>query len=131
MAAERNRKLTSSITYVIDRYKLSRGDFNSIMLICKLIKYCTRDILQYLIAKIFGEEISAELKAEIFLFLALKFQGINDLKTRVVQFCTTMGWKRSDMHYIEEPNQFKDPLFGKAYQNAACIKEFFSLITDY
>ncbi len=79
-AAKKNRELTSTLIYVIDRNAPLKDDFHFLQLIQKLTEYCTRDILQYLIKHIFGNEISAELKAEIIAFLVVNFKKQSEKK---------------------------------------------------
>ncbi len=120
-AAEENRKLTSAIIYVIDRYKPRLDDSTFLRLIDELTIYRTRDILQYLIEKIFGNEISAELKAEILIFLVTNFEEANlyiDTKKVIVQFCLMMQWTRPQIRYQGEPSQVSESIFGIEYMNS-------------
>ncbi len=118
-AAKQNRELTSTLMYVIDRYTPLKGDFYFLQLIQKLTEYCTRDILQYLIKHIFGNEISAELKAEIIAFLVISFkkescetsEPLTHPRILIPQFCIMMLWTRPQINYTGKPSKLSEDLF--------------------
>ncbi len=138
-AASKNRKLTPSIMFVIDSYQPRLDDNLFFKLIRALINCSSRDILQYLIEKVFGKTISAESKAQIFIFFVIQlqfFDCFSEARANIVKFCMMMGWTKSQINYTGEESQFSNS-FGCIYitsktwaENRTKIDECFASITD-
>lgn len=137
-AAEKNRKLTSAIIYVMDRYQPCMDAIELLQVISGLIYCSCREVLRYLIKKVFGEEISAELKGDILIFIASQFLDFyRRNKDFIVKFCMMMEWTKSQIKYTGEPSKFNEYLFGSKYmatkgwfEHQEQIEECFSSITD-